>query len=101
MDLAERSGRAHELRNRAAGAVIKKLFGVSYDPSQVGRMLTKLGWSRQKPQRKASQQEPQADAQWREEQLPKLNRIAEAKKRRMRVGLYYMWMSRPVIYYLY
>lgn len=57
--------------------VIKKLFGVSYDPSQVGRILTKLSWSRQKPQRKASQQDPQAVAQWREERLPELKKSAD------------------------
>lgn len=50
--------------------VIKKLFGVNYDPSQVGRILKKVGWSRQKPQRKARQQDPQAVVQWREERLP-------------------------------
>lgn len=27
--------------------VIKKLFNISYDPSQVGRLLRKLEWSRQ------------------------------------------------------
>lgn len=54
--------------------VIKKLFGVSYDPSQVGRILTKLSWSRQKPQRKASQQDPEAVAQWRDERLPQLKK---------------------------
>lgn len=54
--------------------VIKKLFGVSYDPSQVGRILTKLSWSRQKPQRKASQQDPHAVAQWRDERLPELKK---------------------------
>ena len=54
--------------------IIKKLFGVSYDPSQVGRILTKLSWSRQKPQRKASQQDPQAVADWREERLPELKK---------------------------
>ena len=54
--------------------VIKKLFGVSYDPSQIGRILKKAGWSRQKPQRKASQQDSQAVAQWREERLPELKK---------------------------
>jgi transposase len=28
---------------------------VSYDPSQVGRLLKKVGWTRQKPQPKARQ----------------------------------------------
>lgn len=37
--------------------VIKKLFEVSYDPSQIGRLLKKVGWSRQKPQAKARQQD--------------------------------------------
>ncbi|MFC5413199.1 winged helix-turn-helix domain-containing protein [Larkinella bovis] len=54
--------------------VIKKLFGVSYDPSQVGRLLKKAGWSRQKPQAKARQQDGHAVAQWRQE------RVAELKK---------------------
>ncbi|MFD1145424.1 winged helix-turn-helix domain-containing protein [Larkinella insperata] len=34
------------LTNLKADAVIKKLFGVSYDPSQVGRLLKKAGWTR-------------------------------------------------------
>jgi len=54
--------------------VIKKLFAVSYDPSQVGRILKKVGWSRQKPQPKARQQDPLAVAQWRQERLPELKK---------------------------
>lgn len=54
--------------------VIAKLFGVSYDPSQVGRLLKKVGWSRQKPARQARQQDPQAVANWREERLPALKK---------------------------
>lgn len=54
--------------------VIKKLFGVSYDPSQVGRLLKKAGWSRQKPQKQARQQDPQAVQQWRQQRLPELKK---------------------------
>ncbi|WP_338875494.1 winged helix-turn-helix domain-containing protein [Spirosoma sp. SC4-14] len=54
--------------------VIKKLFDVSYDPSQVGRLLKKVGWSRQKPQAKARQQDVRAVAQWRQERLPELKK---------------------------
>ena len=54
--------------------VIRKLFGVSYDPSQVGRLLKKVGWTRQKPQAKARQQDPVALAQWREDRLPALKK---------------------------
>lgn len=55
-------------------AVIKKLFGISYDPSQVGRILKKVGWSRQKPQPKARQQNKEAVNQWRTERLPELKK---------------------------
>lgn len=54
--------------------VVTKLFGVSYDPSQIGRLLKKVGWSRQKPARQARQQDPQAVANWREERLPALKK---------------------------
>jgi transposase len=54
--------------------VIQKLFGISYDPSQIGRILKKVGWSRQKPQRQAKQQDAQAVAHWRDERLPELKK---------------------------
>ena len=55
-------------------AVITQLFGVSYDPSQVGRLLKRVGWSRQKPQPKARQQDPLAVQQWADERLPALKK---------------------------
>ncbi len=54
--------------------VISRLFGVSYDPSQIGRLLKKVGWSRQKPQPKARQQDPERVQQWRNERLPGLKK---------------------------
>ena len=54
--------------------LIKKLFGVSYDVAQVGRLLKKLEWTRQKPQPKARQQDPQQVQQWRDERLPELKK---------------------------
>lgn len=54
--------------------VIDKLFGVSYDPSQVGRLRRKVGWSRQKPARQARQQDPQAVANWQQKWLPALKK---------------------------
>lgn len=56
--------------------VIKKLFGVSYDPSQVGRLLKKAGWTRPKPQVKARQQDRNAVAQWRQERIVELKKSA-------------------------
>ena len=55
-------------------ALIERLFGVSYDPTQVGRILKKLGWSLQKPSKKARQQNQQKVQQWRKEVLPELKK---------------------------
>lgn len=44
-----------------------RYFGVSYDPSQVGRLVKKVGWSRQKPQTKARQQNMETITQWQQE----------------------------------
>jgi len=55
-------------------AVITKLFGISYDPSQVGRLLKQVGWTRQKPQPKARQQDPLAVQAWQTDRLAALKK---------------------------
>lgn len=72
---AEHHGFAGDVwRRPRINEVIKKLFNVSYDPSQVGRLLKKVSWSRQKPQAKARQQNPFEVAQWRQDRLPELKK---------------------------
>lgn len=51
--------------------VIRREFGVRYHPSQVGRILKRLGWSRQKPIRRARQRNEEAIRQWKEERWPR------------------------------
>ena len=48
-------------------ALIKRFFGVSFHPAHVGRLLKKLGWSRQKPVVRASQRNEAAIERWRSE----------------------------------
>ncbi len=57
------------------GQVIEQEFGVSYDPSQVGRILRGCGWSPQKPALRSTQRDEAAIQDWRE------RRFAELKKR--------------------
>src|SRR5918996_1120788 len=57
-------------------ALLRDRFGVSYDPSQVGRILKACGWSRQKPVHRATQRNEAAIQQWKEERWP------QVKKRR-------------------
>ncbi len=54
--------------------LIGRLFGVSYDLTQVGRILKKVGWSLQKPAKKARQQNQQKVQQWREQTVGDLKK---------------------------
>jgi transposase len=58
-------------RQRVA-ELIQREFGVRYHPTQVGRLLGRWGWTRQKPVRRARQRDEAAIRAWREEQYPAL-----------------------------
>jgi transposase len=44
--------------------VIRRQFGVRYHPAHVGRLLIDLGWSCQKPERRALERDERAIADW-------------------------------------
>jgi transposase len=54
--------------------VMGQTWGVSHSPQHVGRLLQEIGWSRQKPQRRARQQDEAAVKRFREETGPALKR---------------------------
>lgn len=47
--------------------VIEEEFGVSYHPDHVGRVMRRLGWSPQKPLRRALERDEEAIERWRRE----------------------------------
>jgi transposase len=59
--------------------VILIRFGVSYDPSGVWHVLRRMGWSCQKPERRARERDEQAIATWRREDWPRIKK--RSKKR--------------------
>ena len=54
--------------------VIDRHFGVSYHPSQVWRILLSLGWSCQKPERRARERDESAIARWRRVDWPRIKK---------------------------
>ncbi len=60
-------------------AVIRKKFRVCYHPSQVWRILKQMGYSCQKPERRARERDEQAIATWRKSDWP---RIKKSPKKR-------------------
>jgi transposase len=59
---------------RRVGSVIQQEFGIAYSDTHVGRLLDKIGWSRQKPVERAGQRDEEAIAEWREETFPELEK---------------------------
>ena len=60
---------------RRVAQVIEREFGVSYDPSHVGRILKGCGFSLQKPALRTAQRDEEAIREWRD------RRFGEMKKR--------------------
>lgn len=52
----------------------QKHFGVTYDPSGVWHVLTRMGWSCQKPERRARERDEDAIAQWRKKDWPRIKK---------------------------
>ena len=82
--LLEQGAEAHGFRGEVwtcprVAKVIEQEFGVKYTQQQVGKILRKIGWSRQKPMTRASQRDEEAIAAWRKEQWPALKKRQKTK----------------------
>ena len=68
---------AHEYRTdlwttTRVAEVIKRHFGIRYHPDHIGRLLHRLGWTPQKPERRALQRDEAAIARWKREEWPRV-----------------------------
>jgi transposase len=54
--------------------VIDRKFGVLYHPAHVWKILVGLGWSCQKPERRARERDENAIAEWRDQKWPRIKR---------------------------
>lgn len=55
-------------------AVIRQHFGVCYHPAHVWKLLTGLGWSCQKPERRAVERDEPAIARWKRTAWPRIKK---------------------------
>jgi len=58
------------------GHVIWELFGVRYESSSVWRLLQRMGWSSQKPQRQPLQRDDEAIRHWKRYVWPRIKKVA-------------------------
>lgn len=54
--------------------VIEARFAVRYHRDHVGRLMRDLGWSHQKPERRAAERDERAIRRWKKEQWPKVKK---------------------------
>lgn len=59
---------------RRVAEVIRQWFGISYHRDHVGRLLHALGFTQQKPQRRARERDESAIADWRSRQWPRIKK---------------------------
>jgi len=59
--------------------VIAGVFGVEYHPGHVWYILRSMGWSCQKPERRARERDEQAIARWRREDWPRIKKRAKER----------------------
>lgn len=61
--------------------LIEGLFGVRHHPGRVWHILRKMGWSCQKPQRRAKEKDEAQIARWVKEDWPRIKRGLKRKER--------------------
>ena len=59
--------------------VINSHFGVKYHPGHVWHILHDMGWSPQKPERRARERDEEAIQRWREEEWPRIEKKPTTK----------------------
>ena len=62
--------------------LIKRRFGIDYHVDHVGRLLHDLGWSPQKPARRAAERDEREIRRWVREDWPRLKKTPGAAARR-------------------
>lgn len=55
-------------------ALIDRHFGIQYHAGHVWKLLTALGWSCQKPERRAVERDEEAIARWTREEWPRIKK---------------------------
>jgi len=61
--------------------LIRRKFGVSYHPGHVWRILRAMGWSSQKPERRARERDEKEIAGWRREEWPRLKKRPKGREK--------------------
>jgi transposase len=62
---------------RRVAEIIEKKLGVSYHPNHIWRILTGLGWSCQKPEKRAKERNEKTIEQWKEAEWSHIKKLSK------------------------
>ena len=60
--------------------VIEQEFGVKYHRDHIGRVMKKMGWSPQKPERRAMERDEERIREWKEKEWPRIKKAPKGWK---------------------
>ncbi len=75
----------HLWTSKRVAALIRRHFGVAYHPDHVRRLVNRLGWTSQKPQKHARERNDKEVERWIADDWPRI--IRQAFQRRARIAL--------------
>ena len=83
LDLLAQGARAHGWKSDLwtcprIVTLIERRFGVRYHEDHIGRLLRRLGWTRQRPQRRARQRDEALIEQWKIRDAPRIKKTPSA-----------------------
>jgi transposase len=58
-------------------ALIESEFGVSYHPDHIGRLMHDLGWTPQKPERRALERNEEEIERWKQKEWPRIKKTPQ------------------------
>ena len=57
--------------------IVRKKFGISYHRDHIGRLMSSLGWSYQKPVKKALQRDEESIEKWKRKEWPRIKKTPQ------------------------
>ncbi len=57
--------------------MVEREFGVRYHPDHIGRLMHSLGWTPQKPERRALERDEDEIERWKQKQCPRIKKTLE------------------------
>jgi transposase len=70
----KRGYRTNVWTSKRIAQLIDEEFGICYHPNHIGRLMFRLGWSHQKPKKRAAERDPEKIERWKRKKWPRIKK---------------------------